>query len=229
MDSKNSTDMLYSEISTLIERRRRVSSGDAPEVFIDDNLIVRVRFCGHDWRALDVQGGKALLLSEKTLGEKPYHSEFKEITWETCDLRKYLNGEFYDKLDPAKSMIAETRIENDDNPWYGTDGGNATIDKIFLLSIEEAVQYFGDSGQLRTHPKDSDGGDPTWIDDQYNDARSATDEAGRLSPWWLRSLGGLHGDCATAARVSGDGLLDIYGHFVNYDWVGVRPALWLNL
>lgn len=48
-----------------------------------------------EWLVLEVNGNKALLISSYGLDCKEYHHEFEFITWENCDLRKWLNGEFF--------------------------------------------------------------------------------------------------------------------------------------
>ena len=97
-----------------------------------------IPFGGYDWRVLDVQNNKALILSEKIIEERAYKR--KDITWETCKLRRYLNGAFYNKFSSQdRARIAETRITTN-NPWYKE--GNATNDKIFLLSIQELALYY---------------------------------------------------------------------------------------
>ena len=181
-----------------------------------------LQFGGEDWRVLDVQDGKALIISEKVLKQKEYHSEFTDITWETCDLRAYLNDEFYKSFSAAEQKrIAETKVINNDNPWFDTSGGNDTIDKIFLLSLDEVVKYFGDSGQLANRLNE----ETYWIDDQYNDARIAYNLNGASSWWWLRSPGY---DSGGAVYVFSDGDISTNGNAVNCT-DGVRPALWLSL
>ena len=183
-----------------------------------------ISFGKYQWRVLDIQDGKALILSDTVIVNKAYHAEPKEITWEKCTLRQYLNGEFYNSFSTeGKARILETTIPNNDNPWYGTSGGAATKDRIFLLSIEEVVKYFGDSGQLKNQPKDA-----YSINDQYNSARIAKDANGNALWWWLRSPGyGSH----DAAYVYDDGILNVLGLFVylSHTSGGARPALWLNL
>ena len=172
---------------------------------------------------LDIQNGKALILSERIIEKRPYHSRAEGVTWETCELSQYLNWEFYNSFSTEeKARIAETRIPNKNNPWYGTSGGNATNDKIFLLSIEEVVKYFGDSGQLRNRPSNS----TYFIDDKYNSARKAVDADGDASCWWLRSPGYIS---SRAASVDYVGSIIIYGSDAYSDSGGIRPALWLNL
>ena len=128
-------------VDDIMETRRDVVINDSSRPPIGSAY----KFAGIDWRVLDIQGNKALLISKEVLEKRPYNDEYKDITWEKCTLRGYLNGEFYNKLGAAKSAIAETRNANPNNPWYGTTGGNATIDKVFLLSLEEVCSYFGNS------------------------------------------------------------------------------------
>jgi len=182
-----------------------------------------IQFGAHDWRVLEIQDGKALLLSDRIIEYRAYNDSRTDVTWETCTLRQYLNGEFYNSFSAEeKARIAETRLTNDDNPWYGTSGGNATTDKIFLLSLEEVMKYFGDSEQLRNRSSN----DAYYINDQYNSERRATDANGAATWWWLRSPGLVS---LGAADVHFSGYVYVNGLYVNYDDGGVRPALWLNL
>ena len=179
-------------------------------------------FGGYDWRVLDVRDNRVLLISDKIIETKAYHNGGATITWEKCTLREYLNGEFYDKFSAAeKAAIAETTIPNEDNQWFGTSGGAATADKIFLLSLEEAVRYFGDSGQLENRPKLK----PSYITDQYDSARIAKNASGKALWRWLRSPGNRSD---RAAIVNLDGFVYIDGSSVDNYSGGVRPALWLN-
>ena len=188
------------------------------------NLTVgeKIDFGGYEWRVLDVRDGRALLLSEYVIESRRYHERNEAITWENSTLRRYLNNEFYNSFTAEeRRRIAETRLRNANNQWYGTNGGNDTTDRIFLLSLEEVVQYFGDSGQLRNRP-----GNSYYIDDQYNNARIAVELNGNAHWWWLRSPGS---NTYNAALVSDGGFVDVDGFLVSSVRGGVRPALWLNL
>ena len=177
-----------------------------------------LQFGDYLWRVLDLQDGEALLLTEDIVEQRSYNSISTDVTWETCTLRTYLNDEFYRNFSAQEqSMILEIQNVNADNPWYGTSGGNDTKDKVFLLSIEEVVKYFGDSGQLKNRIE-------YFIDDQYNDARAA-EYNGKTAWWWLRSPGDT---TDYAAGVIGDGYVYVSGGRVRAGG-GVRPALWLNL
>ncbi|MDR0197864.1 MAG: DUF6273 domain-containing protein [Oscillospiraceae bacterium] len=190
-----------------------------------------IQFGGYDWRVLDAQDGKALIITDKVIESRAYNEEQIEVTWETCDLRAYLNGGFYNSFSAAdKAKIVKTRISNRDNQWFNTPGGKDTDDYIFLLSLEEVVKYFGDSGQLNNGDLDD------WrINDQYNDDRIAyhvggtydgyTKDEGEASSWWLRSPGS---NSSSVADVILNGHVYIDGYNVSRD-NGVRPAMWVSL
>ena len=215
----------------------------------------KIRFGPYDWFVLDKQDGRSLILTEKVIEKRAYHGQECEVARETCDLRAYLNGEFYNSFSASdRARILEVVNENKDNPWYGTSGGNPTADRIFLLSIEEVVNYFGDSGQLKNrymYPNCDWCKDEflPWIDDPYSLNRRAVDEAGIVRFWRLRSPAGNQCSVAVVSGFCGDGFDQggigignadkmIYGHFVQdgpgfltgsgeQSINGVRPALWL--
>ena len=66
------------------------------------------------------------------------------IIWETSDLRKGLNDDFYNEAfdKDEQQFIYETKVENPNNHWTVIEGGNDTIDKVYLLSFDEICKYF---------------------------------------------------------------------------------------
>ncbi|MCL2577547.1 MAG: DUF6273 domain-containing protein [Defluviitaleaceae bacterium] len=185
-----------------------------------------VRFGLHDWRVLDVHNGKALLLSERILEKRGYHNKLSNITWENCALRQYLNGAFCNTFSQKeKSRIAKIKTANPPNKWFGTDGGKTTEDKLFLLSVEEVIKYFGNSGQWGNKNPDNH----AFINDRYNNARKTPDTQGLPSWWWLRSPGE---DLDFAAYVNASGMISMDGFLINLSGGaggGIRPALWIDL
>jgi hypothetical protein len=163
-----------------------------------------VKFGDLSWRVLDIKDGRALLITEDIVELRAYNDTFTDVTWETCSLRAYLNGEFLDKHFSAaeQERIMLSEINNDDNPDYGTDGGNDTQDKLFLMSISGVENYFPSDADRVAKYQGSD----FW--------------------WWLRSPGR---NADRAASVSSNGSVYADGGDVGNDNGGVRPALWLNL
>ncbi|MCL2617733.1 MAG: DUF6273 domain-containing protein [Defluviitaleaceae bacterium] len=182
-----------------------------------------VEFGGHTWRVLDVQTGRALLLSEYILEHRQYHHTNQNVTWSSSSIRHYLNNTFYNTFSEAdRSLILETEISNLDNQWFGTPGGNNTFDKIFLLSLEQVVWHFGNSGQLGNRSANR-----LTINDSYNSERIAIARYLRgMIGWWLRSPGRYDN---RAVRVNSSGAVSVSGASVDLAFSGVRPALWLSL
>ncbi|MCL2767343.1 MAG: DUF6273 domain-containing protein [Synergistaceae bacterium] len=192
-----------------------------------------IPFGGYDWRVLDVQGSMALTITENVIKRRPYNAQQTGVTWETCPLREYLNGEFLQKFTrEEQGRIAETRIQNHDNLWYGTKGGDDTNDKIFLLSLEEADKYFGNSGDYQNKRRKSyENGKWVSVDNGFafsnaNDSDRIANYSRQASWWWLRSPGRtIH----NVSVVYDDGLVDVGGYGASFEHGGLRPALWLNL
>jgi len=187
----------------------------------------RVDFGGISWFVLDEQDSKKLLISEYVLFPERYHEHFEHVTWATSTLRTYLNEDFYNRLNANdRTQILSVTNHTPDNPWFNTDGGEDTQDKIFLLSIEEMLQYFGDSGRIDNHRFGL-----RVINDEYNAMRHAGYADGvtfaRPPLSWLRSPGRFQGHAAFIDKDSGNrGTINLYGEDTNY-YGGVRPALWL--
>ena len=109
-----------------------------------------------EWIVMKNEGNQVLLLSKYVLDTKPYNKESKAVTWETSDIRKWLNNEFYTTAfnKAEKGRIQTTLIKNEDNFETKTSGGNDTKDKVFLLSQKEAETLFSNKKE-RYFPKES--------------------------------------------------------------------------
>ena len=194
-----------------------------------------VSFGDYNWLILDIQNNVALIITEYIIEQRAYHDAYKDITWADCSLRKYLNGEFYDKFTATdKSRIVSVLNKNPNNQWYGSKGGEDTHDSIFLLSIEEVVcQYFGDSSSKLYNPGKNQ---RYWFErkDENNSKRIARLEGKEWSTWWwLRSPGRVN---VKAVYIHGNGDIGIQGNNIlkgnisdGFCAGGVRPALWLRL
>lgn len=102
-----------------------------------------VAFGKMHWIVLAKKNGAVCLM--KLEGEKKllYHSQEENITWEKCDVRKFLNTEYFEKHFTAseKEIILTTDVPAVRNAAYPTDAGNDTKDKIFILSSKEVKKY----------------------------------------------------------------------------------------
>ena len=169
-----------------------------------------------EWIVMKKEGNQVLLLSKYVLDAKPYNEEFEDVTWETSDIRQWLNNEFYttafNKAEKAK--IQTSLIKNEDNSKYGTNGGNDTEDKVFLLSEKETETLFSNKEERIAKATEYATKSGVYVNEE------------KAACWWLRSPGNKG---YIAAEVNHYGWVDRYGDYVDYSYDGVRPALHLNL
>ena len=174
-----------------------------------------------EWQVLERDGDKVLVISKYALDCKPYNTEYEDVTWETCTLRTWLNGTFLNEAfsEAEQAIIQTTEVSADRNPDYSTDPGNATEDKIFLLSIIETYTYFASDEASMCVPT------------AYAIANGAYtydwDQDGEATCWWWLRSPGIY--LSFAASVDNDGGVYSNGDYVNYVSDCVRPALWINL
>ena len=179
--------------------------GRYPQASKNENALI-------EWLVLKNDGSKALLISKYALDCQRYNTSGTDITWETCTLRRWLNGTFISNAfsHEEQAMILSTTTESAD-----------TKDRVFLLSEDEAREYFSSDSTRQCQGTAycfAQGGDQ--------------DSDGRCS-WWLRSPGGYF----SRDYVS---IVDNYGaagwqpyhdtcRLPFTDGIAVRPALWIDL
>ena len=177
------------------------------------------------WRVLSVKGNEAFVVADKALDCQPYNETYEDVTWETCTLRQWLNSTFLDAAFDAeeKSAIKMTTVVNEDNISYGTEGGNTTSDKIFLLSQNEVKNpSYGFNSDYYTESETRQCKASAYAVENNCYISSSDGYAGNCC-WWLRSPG-LNSSYASIV------ILDGWGNYDgNFGLSGVRPALNLNL
>ena len=185
-----------------------------------------------EWLVLDFDeaDNRILLISRYGLDTKLYHPEYIFMTWEECELRGWLNGEFMDCAFSAdeQAAILTTDVDNSDDQGYGewnTSGGNNTQDRIFLLSYAEANKYLGvtydDSKNTKSRVA------PTAYaikQGAYTSSSNKTVQETNAVWWWLRSPGS---EQFLGAFVSTEGSLRYFN--IDNSSGCVRPALWIDL
>lgn len=176
-----------------------------------------------EWIVLAKKEDSYLVISKFALVCKQYNDEkYKSVTWETSSLRNWLNNVFLNKAfsEEESNQIPTVQVAADENPSYSTYPGIATSDKIFLLSIKEAEQFFVTDNARRCAPTAYAKARGAYTNSGY---KTASGEA--ACSWWLRSPGD---DRRSAASVSNNGGICYYGDDVSSELVSVRPALWIS-
>ncbi len=190
-----------------------------------------------EWFVLAREGDKALLISKYGLDAKPYHNDVAITTWEKCDLREWLNGEFlYTAFNADERVkIVQVRNLNPDNPQWGTPGDNTTDDRVFLLSIDEVNRYLKYRFERSCN---------TTAYARSKGASIASDGyiyIGDGADWWLRSpaqgidMGTYIGDGSGPFNRGGIAYVSFGGYINDNYGLGascrkncVRPALWVR-
>ena len=181
------------------------------------------------WRVLSVKGNDAFLLADQNLDAKPYNEEYTDVTWATCTLRTWLNDTFLNTAftSSEQAAIKNTTVVNDDNPYYGTEGGAHTRDKVYLLSIAEASNAaYGFNSEFNTNSETREAKNTAYAKECGASTSTSTEYEGD-GWWWVRSPG-YGSNYASYVSINGCGIYRGYGS-VDYASYAVRPALHLNL
>lgn len=169
-----------------------------------------------EWIVLNENGGKYLLISYYVLDAKPFHTACTAVKWSQSSLRTWLNGGFYDNAfsSEEKEKIQTTSVYTSPNPYYPKIwSGFTSNDNVFLLSMDEALQYFSSDWDRVGFPTEKAVQDGILMNSDYS------------VWWWLRTPGNR--DYA-AVGVYGDGSIYQIGDDVNRDINGVRPVIWVD-
>ena len=191
-----------------------------------------------EWQVLAMEKDRMLIITRYSIDCKRYHESDENITWQDCTLRKWLNNDFINSAfnEEERDLILEVKNQNhdnsisntrggdlgdafvnlwdDDNSISNTRGGEDTLDKIFLLSIDEVQKYFKDNYARRCQST------------PYAKMRGADSDHG-FCCWWLRSPGYCR---RSAAYVHyGVGVNTLGASVSNCINNAARAALWLNL
>ena len=154
-----------------------------------------------EWIVLEVNDGKALVVTKYAIEVRSYNHGDKysqDASWNECSLREWLNDDFlvaaFNQTETDLISIAETS------------------DKVFLLSVGMAQQYFSSDSdrqcQVTTYAKEN-----------------GASEIDNNCWWWLESAEGK----AIVVGYKGD-ICD-YGNYIHIgeDEHSVRPAMWIEI
>lgn len=181
-----------------------------------------------EWLVLDKDGTKLLLISKYALDALPYmrysfEREHTPVTWRTSLLRQWLNSSFLESaFDPGEiQMLKRERLKN-------ADGSYDPMDRVYLLSIQEAETYFASDE------------DRKCIATQYAlEFGAYRSSVYYTCPWWLRtpvySDSNLMQELADQsymtyriACVGTSGQIIYVGHGITSSGYGVRPVIWVD-
>lgn len=171
-----------------------------------------------EWLVLEREEDKVLVISRYILDFKQYNSTTASVSWETCTLRRWLNGAF---LNEAFTAQEQNMIQNTVLAIGGDEEGEAegaAVDKVYLMSRSEVYKYFDSDDERKCSPTD-------YAIAQGARTSSEVTVDGKPSGWWWLRLhleSDWHAECVNIDGSVYHLDLDLY---LAYD--GVRPAMWI--
>ena len=166
-----------------------------------------------EWLVLAKDNESQLVISRYALDCKPFNSEFTDISWNDCELRQWLNKDFYNTAFSfsEKNKILTSKINID----IADKSKRECEDKVFCLSVIEAKKLFDSNKQRACEPT------------KYAVSHNAyKDPDTNYCLYWLRSPGlSANG----AAMILSNGQIWSNGYAVHESDLGVRPAMRIRL
>ena len=215
------------------------------------------------WRVLDKKDGKLLILCDRLIDSFSYNydpelAEVENVTWENCSLRQFLNNEFLetmfteDERKLVQTVTLENKAANEElleqwGDWEDQDGipyseqtyqvredDPDTEDKVFLLSYQEVLKYFGKP----TEEYAGDGGYPFTQMEANSKWKALVTKTvdynmigyyeydTRYGAWMTRTLStALNENGPLVTYITSEGQVF---NFYTYAAMFIRPAMWIS-
>lgn len=198
--------------------------GDVPAQFVSAKIGDIVSFGKYDqegtpspiaWRVLDREEDYLLVVSDKLLAWLKFDDKKKtKATWRDSSLRAWLNGEFLNTAfsEEEQNLILEAPVATTVNYKYKKDEGEPTIDRVYLLSIDEVTKYFANE-QARI----------AFL--TISAKKKSSNFLANAGWYWLRNIGVYEG---CAAGVKANGKFDLLGYADDVA-LSVRPVIRIRL
>ncbi|MCL2507995.1 MAG: DUF6273 domain-containing protein [Oscillospiraceae bacterium] len=172
-----------------------------------DGLPVQGDWGGYEWVVLKKENGRWLCITKDIIELRKFHDSEESVSWADSDLRAYLNGEFLERCfgmpgDGDRERVNPVKNSNEGIIFQNGNisiGSAATEDYVFLLSYEEAEEYFPSAAARAA---------------KYN---------GQAQNWWLRSPGNYLNEFANVDSI---GQVCYSESNIHTERLGVRPAIW---
>ena len=168
-----------------------------------------------EWIVLDREDNQLLVVSCYALDCRQYHPEYIDVTWESSDLRAWMNEDFLNEAfdDDEISRITVTEMTSEQAADDSTGADHPAGDRIFLLSGDELERYYTSNDARRCSAT------------AYAAAQGVYCNSDGYCWWWVRS--DCTGDVHIAWLVDGRGKIYPNGSLVD-ETNGIRPAMWIH-
>lgn len=200
-EAENISDLMEADVGSYVqfgsyEQDNDLSNGKEPIV----------------WLVLAKDGNRMLVISRYALDSMKFDSSNYRVAWMNSRVRGWLNKNFLNSAFSEEEISAIV-----DSAVPGDGKTEDTTDKVFLLSADEADEYFSsDSERACT---------PTKYAVENGAYGGEKKRSGTHCKWWLRSTGNAY--CAIAC-VTGGGEVCRPGIIATNTDVCIRPAIWID-
>ena len=171
-----------------------------------------------EWRVIDKQDGKVFIISDKAVDMLPYFA----IYWKRSHIGGWLNFSFIkDFTSEEKAMIVETTVTADKHPDKPeTDQGADTEHGMYLLSVNEILEYFPDEKDRVCYAT-------KYLKYQFENTPHLDGlEKDGTCDWWLRTALDNYSSGAIISIICGNGS---FGWATHGCRLSLRPVCWSQL
>ncbi len=175
-----------------------------------------------EWLVLAKEEDRILVISRYVLVSRAYDAALSGCTWARSPLRDFLNGSFLNIVfsEEEQDRIPVVTVAADPNPSFDTDPGSDTQDRVFLLSVVETDRYFSSDESRKCLATATAVAQGLYLSETHTLNGTPT------CFWWLRQAGR---NMKTTACIDADGTIHPSGYFSDEEYVGVRPAIWIDI
>lgn len=97
-----------------------------------------------EWSVVEKTDDSILVASKYALESMPYAETVENSTWEKSDIRKWLNGEFYNSAFDSreKNKIITSTVTGEVNELFGKSSKESVKDKLYLFNCPDLDKYY---------------------------------------------------------------------------------------
>ena len=168
------------------------------------------------WQVLNNRDDLVTLITEQSIAGMRFHFNNGQTSWAECSVRSWLNGTFFTSAFNVNEagFVCKNYISTPANPDFPSPLGETTVDRVYLLSLSEALSCFKKLSDRKL----------TCTPASYMD--TYTDDDGNCC-WWLRTSGARL-ESAVGVDTTGQVMTVGYDCYQN-DQIGVRPVIVIDI
>ena len=193
----------------------RVKVGEEYEYFVSEPVR---------WWIIGSDANNYKVLSDMLLDCKPYNNTLETVSWDTCSLKEWTNGEFYNKCfnESEKVYITEHKTPAGWNYYFNFTLGKDTMDKVAMItasSLSDGTHIF------KSHDSDESKIQRKCLVTDYARAMGAYVDEDGYGKWWTATAANKEGWYTIDVTPNGVILVVSGGAVVNKDDICVRPYM----